>query len=383
MPAPTVVQIVNTLSVEDGGPALVAAELNLNLNRSQIAKSHLVSFRDHDVPQVTDLPEFKNGSVVNHSVIHFASVDKYRRRLYERLRSEVSTADIVFIHGYYLWWVPLLASICRSQKKPYLILPHGCLTERQQQLSQKKKKAFDLTVGRIVRNNMVAFVPATPPEQEDLELKFPRVRVKRARLGVALPECPVMAQGGLHDPIRLVSVSRIAPKKRIDLMIGSVQVLQDRGIACRLTVAGAGDSDLLEQLTRLADERGVCNSVDFVGQVVGREKDELYNMSDILLLPSEDENFGLAPIEALMRGCPVVVSSKVASTLPLEGNACAVLANPTEDSIADQVEHWAQAGDAEFQDRRSGGLRIATDAYSWGSVIEDWERILTSFVCTS
>jgi glycosyltransferase involved in cell wall biosynthesis len=97
------------------------------------------------------------------------------------------------------------------------------------------------------------------------------------------------------------TIARLAGAKRIDRAIRGFARMSDvRG--CRLVIAGGGP--LLAEFQALARRERVADRVEFLG--VREDVPELLAQMDVFLMPSENEPFGLAAVEALLAGRPVV-----------------------------------------------------------------------------
>jgi len=171
----------------------------------------------------------------------------------------------------------------------------------------------------------------------------------------------------------LVSLSRVVPNKRIDLSIWTLRVLRERGGSYRLVVAGDGDAHLMRRLRKLAAELDVLPYVEFTGQVVDRAKTRLLFGSDILLLPSDNENFGIVVAEAAAHGLPVLASAQVEAATLLPRSVCTQLSDVSAEAMADAVESMARLNRREvFYLARGAAERL----FSWQVVAERWTAVL-------
>ncbi|MEU9158316.1 glycosyltransferase [Streptomyces sp. NPDC048417] len=140
------------------------------------------------------------------------------------------------------------------------------------------------------------------PNGIDLErFRFDADRRQRTRARLGIPQ----------DAFVVGGVGRLAPGKRFDVLIGALAHLpQD----CRLLLVGGGAEE--GALRRAAEEAGVAGRVLFAGErpyVSDSSADpdlpSLASAMDVLASPSAEEAFGLAVIEALAAGLPVLYSS--------------------------------------------------------------------------
>ncbi len=112
----------------------------------------------------------------------------------------------------------------------------------------------------------------------------------------------VRAELGIDEGTTVIgTVGRLAPEKRLDVAVAALAPRLRAGGALLLVVGdGAGRSALLEQASTL----GVAGSVRLLG--ARRDVPRLLMAMDVLVSPSRDETFGLAVVEGLAAGLPVV-----------------------------------------------------------------------------
>jgi glycosyltransferase involved in cell wall biosynthesis len=358
-----VIQIVNTLSVSDGGPARNSYELNLALNATQQISARLVWIRGA-----------REYSVLRDSRDPLPSRMPTKLILggvgFKSLWEEFVTSDVVVIHGYFLWWVPLVAVLASAQGIPFVLTPHGSLTRHQRTFSRGRKRAYELLAGWFVRQKAAAFVVGSHRERVELVEKFPALRAVVSGAGTQLTR---LYRGQTWNvPLQLLSLGRIAPKKRLDLSVMALAELQSRGVQAELTIAGSGDSQLIAALQALISRHSLSRSVTFVGEVSGTEKIAQLARADIFLAPSDDENFGIAVAEALASGLPVVASTAVASVAGLDFPAGVVLPSPDPESIADAVQSVIGRSRADVEEASA----TFAERFSWRAVAASWAELL-------
>lgn len=102
----------------------------------------------------------------------------------------------------------------------------------------------------------------------------------------------------------LCHISNFRPVKRITDVVRIFQKVQEK-LPAKLLLAGDGPDRAIVE--RLARDLGICQKIIFIGKV--RETAPILELSDLFLLPSETESFGLAALEAMAEGVPVVSSN--------------------------------------------------------------------------
>jgi glycosyltransferase involved in cell wall biosynthesis len=111
----------------------------------------------------------------------------------------------------------------------------------------------------------------------------------------------------------LLTLSRLDPKKGIDLLIRAFHEAGARaaGGRWRLVIAGDGDPRYVRELKRLAAAGAAAPRILFTGWVDDTRRETWLRRASLFALPSAQENFGLALGEAMACGVPVVVTPGV------------------------------------------------------------------------
>lgn len=118
-----------------------------------------------------------------------------------------------------------------------------------------------------------------------------------------------MQQRSLSHPINLVTCSVITPRKRLDRVISLVSELVDCNIDVKLSVIGpASDKAHYEKLLGQIKEKKLEDRIRFLGRKNTFDIASIYQNSDIGVFLSEEETFGLAPLEMLASGLPVIAT---------------------------------------------------------------------------
>lgn len=107
------------------------------------------------------------------------------------------------------------------------------------------------------------------------------------------------------DKLRLLFMSRLHPKKGLPMLLEAMS----EGMS--LTVVGEGDPEYVSELKRKAEEQSRRNGFEcrFPGAVYGDSRWQLFADTDLFVLPTYSENFGLCVAEALATGTPVLTTT--------------------------------------------------------------------------
>jgi glycosyltransferase involved in cell wall biosynthesis len=178
-----------------------------------------------------------------------------------------------------------------------------------------------------------------------------------------------------HAATDLVVVSRLMSHKRIGMLLDAVALLHAEGIFVTCRVIGDGPDR--EELRNQARELGVEHAVEFRHDV--REQKEVYEMvkaAKVFVFPSAREGFGIAVLEALACGLPVITTSapdNLAQHLVARSRH-GVICDSTSSAIADAVKVLlADRGTSAHQDSGDDDLWLAE--YNWDVVVD---RVITA-----
>jgi len=106
-------------------------------------------------------------------------------------------------------------------------------------------------------------------------------------------------------------LSRIQEKKGCDILIKAFSKVAKLDPDIRLVMAGPNQTGWVNTLKKLADSLGVADRICWPGMLEGEMKWGAYYASEVFVLPSHQENFGIVVAESLGCGVPVIISNKV------------------------------------------------------------------------
>ena len=307
-----ILHVIPSLSMARGGPSIVLRQLMSGL----AAQGHTV----HAVATDDDGP----GSRL--AVSHGTAIDDFggtcfyfprQTRFYSFswpltnwLRHHIAEYDVVHIHALFSYPSTVAAWFARRKRVPYLLRPLGTLA--QWGLSSRRPWLKQLSLMCIERPMLRgAAAVQTTSEQE------------KAETLAACPEClaivipnPVAAPAEPlarpePPPETILFLSRIDPKKGLELLLNAFNLVAANAPRLRLVIAGDGEPSYVAQIHRLAGELPVQNRIIFMGNVNAEQKRQLFAEADLFVLPSYSENFGVAVAEAMAHGVPVLISPHV------------------------------------------------------------------------
>jgi glycosyltransferase involved in cell wall biosynthesis len=166
-----------------------------------------------------------------------------------------------------------------------------------------------------------------------------------------------------HDlPDRFVLfVGTIEPRKNLGVLLAALANARARGFTLPLLIVGQ-QGWLEDSLDERVDELGLRSSVILYGRAENHELVTLYNLAEMLVLPSVYEGFGFPALEAMACGTPVICSN--AASLPeIVGDAALLFSPEDVDTLEEHLR--TVAGDPATADRLSRAGIVRARDFSW------------------
>ncbi len=107
---------------------------------------------------------------------------------------------------------------------------------------------------------------------------------------------------------RVTYLGRITMQKGPEYFVEAAELVLRRTKNVRFCMAGSGD--MMNAMIRLVAQKGIADRFHFPGFQRGRQVYECYKNSDVFVMPSVSEPFGIAPLEAMQCGCPSIISKQ-------------------------------------------------------------------------
>lgn len=291
------------------------------------------------MPDEADLTWFRDraGAAATHALPHArrASAD-WARGLLPWLASHERSYDIVHVHGLFNPVSSLAARAFRRRGRRYVIRPFGTLsrytfTHRRSVMKRVWLRMLDGPNLRAARA-----VHFTTAEERD-EAAWHGVVFREA---VVIPPPTRVAPAAERAPRpgrRALFLSRLHPKKGVEALIDAWPLVSAQVPGAELTIAGDGEPTYVEALRQRASASESSSVIRFAGFAAAEQKSRLLADADVFVLPSFQENFGVAVIEALVAGLPVVITEEVQLASFVRSNAVGIVTSRDPEALAASI----------------------------------------------
>ncbi|MGB3309298.1 MAG: hormogonium polysaccharide biosynthesis glycosyltransferase HpsP [Nodosilinea sp.] len=385
-----VLQIIPSISLVYGGPSQMVRGFAQGLAAAGAEVTILTTNSNGDSGQPPlEVPRGIPVQEENYTVRYFACSPwrryKFSVGLLTWLYQHGHEYELAHIHALFSPVSTAAATVARWQGLPYILRPLGTLDPADLQ----KKKRFKQLYGRGLEAPNMAGAAAlhfTSSIEAEVSHRFGSTTTDWViPLGVkpppslSEPDCQrALAQLGIPPSRPLVLyMSRLDPKKGLDLLLPALEQITAQGVDFHLVLAGGNPQDP-------AYERAVGDRIrasplgdrtSLTGFVTGLTKAALLQTADLFVLPSYYENFGIAVAEAMVAGVPVVVSKGVYIWPDIAASGSGWVCELSVESVAHSLAE-ALGNSAQRRLRGQQAQRYAQNSYDWGKIAQ---KTLTAY----
>jgi glycosyltransferase involved in cell wall biosynthesis len=318
---------------------------------------------------------------------------RYHRRLFRaefppmaaslglaRALRAVKDFDLVHIHALYRFPQAVAAHYCRRFGVPYCVQLHGSLVPILYYKRERRtaKRLYERLVENRNLRAAAAILHTSEGEKQAasfLKLGPPEFIVPNGLWFTKYREQADSA--AFREKHRLTGhevvlwMGRMVPVKAIDVLADAfVQVSAARPNAM-LVMAGPDPFGLGKKVRASLERRGLGERVVFTGMLHDDEKLAALKAADLFVLPSHTENFGIAAVEAMAAGCPVIVSSGVKIAPEIAAAKAGKVAQVDPHNLAKVIIELLSNPDLRAE-LGAAGVKLAA-RYDWSSVAADLE----------
>lgn len=216
------------------------------------------------------------------------------------------TYDIIHAHD----WLTYPAGIHAKQVsgKPLVVHVHATDFDRSRgnvnpQVYATEKNGFDhadhvMCVSEATRRTVIEKYHQDPSKV---------TAVHNAVTPLAPEILAIPDKRGVKDKV-ITFLGRITMQKGPEFFVEAAYKVLQYAHNVRFIMAGSGD--MMNQMIRLVAERGISDRFHFTGFMKGKEVYEIYKASDVYVMPSVSEPFGISPLEAMQCGVPSIISKQ-------------------------------------------------------------------------
>jgi len=300
------------------------------------------------------------------------------------LNREISTFDMIHLHTYRSFQTDIGWFTAKQHNKPFVLSAHGTLYtyEKIEKLSRRKRilyRLHDIFGGRLVLEASAVIAVSREEIKHYLRFGVNEDKIKLLPNGV---DTSYFTPGDgtsfrnkyrIDDKVKIILfVGRLHPVKGLNYLIKAFKHVKERVDDSKLVLIG-NDFGMKNQLMNLCKTLRLSNEVLFINQLYGDRLVNAYRSSNVVVLPSSFEIFGLSILEACSCGKPVVASDV--------GGLRDIVANGYNGYLVRYSDESALAkaiisvlDDEKQKELGEAGRKLALN-FDWKKIVESLEKV--------
>jgi glycosyltransferase involved in cell wall biosynthesis len=381
-----ILHVIPSVDPDSGGPAEGLRQL-CTIYRMGGHEIEVASLDSPEYARKCDFPAHVHGMGPGWGIYGFS------HRAAPWFKKNIRHYDVVFINC--IWQYNTVAAYrgLHGTGIPYAVFTHGMLDpyfKQRYPLKHVKKAIYWHCILRKILHgaNMVLF---TCEEEKILARQsFSRYQVREMVVpyGTFGPGCDTAAAAeeflALWPHLRgkrlAISMGRIHPKKALDILIEAFAATLAKDPAWHLVIAGPDEVGWQKVLEAFAANLGIADRITWTGMLKGTLKWGAFTVSEVFVLPSHQENFGIVVAEALACSLPVILSDKVNIWREVMSYRAGLVGRDTTEGTADSLRRWSELTSGEIADMRSQSRKCFDELFNFNvtsrKVLENVEHLV-------
>lgn len=371
-----ILHVISSLYIKGGG----TSEMVPRLARAQKELGYEVTIAAYTVGDIslTAKEAFDIGVVneTNHHKCKFLSAIGLSSDLSRSLKRLIAEADVVQLHG--LWMYPCWAAAWEAQRqgRPYFVMPHGFLSPERLKISKWKKRIIGWLIEKPILKRATGVIATAAAEVRGIRAYGYQGPIHIMPIGIDIDKF-MMKDAGNKIVKTLLFLSRITPIKGLDMLAEAWSRVAPKD--WKLLVVGPDDRGYTEEIKKVYAAKCAADSFEFRGPCYGEEKKRLLASADAFVLPTRSENWGIAVAEAMASGLPVLCTKGAPWGCINEAHSgwwCEI----SVDGIEGALRELISTEDDELARMGINGRRWVSDNLNWGKIasklVSDIQRSL-------
>jgi len=375
-----ILQMVHTLDPSVGGVAAAVLELSRRLAR----RGHKIDIVVLDDPNAASI---KDVDLTVHALGAGSTSYRYSSALMPWLQKHGGDYDRVIVNG--LWQYLSFAAWRRyaGSSIPYYVFPHGMLDpwfKRTFPLKHLKKWVYwPWAEYRVLRDAAAAIF--TSEEERLLARKsfwLYRAREKVSPLGIEALQVSQNAKSEflsrfpqLQGTRNFLFLGRLHPKKGCDILLDAFARVNS-GEPSSLILAGPDQIGWEGELRKQVGRLRLTDRVVFTGMLQGAMKHGALASADAFILPSHQENFGIAVVEALAAGVPVLISNRVNIWREIDADRAGYVEPDDLEGTTRLLQRWIDTSPSEREAMRQNARKCFEQRFEINRAVDSLLQIL-------
>lgn len=360
----------------------------------QLCSIYRIGGHEVDVASM-DLPEFAQKCEFPAKVFGLGpgrGTYGYTRHAVPWLKANLARYNVVIINGVWQYNTVAAYKALAGSGIPYAVFTHGMLDpyfKKRYPLKHLKKTLYWHSILRRILHDASAVLFTCEEEKLLARQSFSQYQVREAVIpyGTFGPDCDTAAAAEeflvrwphLRGKRLAISLGRIHPKKATDVLIQAFAGTLASDPAWHLVIAGPDQIGWQKELEALAVNLGIADRITWTGMLKGTLKWGAFTSSEVFVLPSHQENFGIVVAEAMACGLPVILSNKVNIWREITVYWAGLICEDTIEGTKASLSRWSELTSEEIAGVRDRSKKCFDELFNFKvtskKVLDTIERV--------
>lgn len=183
----------------------------------------------------------------------------------------------------------------------------------------------------------------------------------------------------INKSFKLLYIGRWEERRNILFIIDLLKQLNERGCDVQLISVGTGDKKYVESCIEYAEDLGISSKIHKIEKIEQKYLSEIYKRSDIFLLPTKYEIFGMVLLEAMYYGLPVITTRNGGSDILIENNYNGIILDSDVElwinKILDIINNYYR-----YNDMGKNACESIHSNFTWNKVCKEMIEVYQSKV---
>jgi glycosyltransferase involved in cell wall biosynthesis len=286
------------------------------------------------------------------------------------IRSARESEGIVHIHGVWAPAIMAAAEVALTSKSRVVISPHGMMMREAMRKSPfAKRLAWNACVRRHLSTADTVHVTSRQ-EALDLACQLPRLRSTQIPWGVPMARARTWPEGSAKARVASF-LGRMIPIKGTELLIDAWGMLKPDGWV--LNIVGPSESRTRQALADRIRGFNMGDRIHLLPPISSADGEAFWASTDLLVLPSRSENFGLVAGEALAAAVPVLTTAATAWT-DVDHIGCGWCVLPSLDALIAGLRVATAQSQSTLAEMGAKGQRWIGQDFNWPRIARRFVR---------